>query len=310
MGMCYAIIVCDRRSEIAVTNRVPWAKRAAAVVRTVAAAGSVAGAILVTASISMASAEEQDLAGGLLRVCADPHNLPYSNDKGQGFENRLAVLFAAKLNARLVYSWFPEGAGAVPNTLGSESCDLVLGYDHGIGLSEDTNPYYYTSYALVYRKGDQSLAGVDSLSDRRLLPKKIGVAAGTLPMSIMAIDGLAANAKLFANTQVPGGPAAAMIAEIASGALDAAILWGPIGGYIAKSSKVPLTLVPLAKEKTGPHMLYGITMGIRPNEPEWKHKLNRLIAENQDDINAILLDYDLPLLDDQGNEVKRATAER
>jgi mxaJ protein len=289
-----------------VTNRAPWAKRAAATVQ--AAAASVAGAMLVIAGIGMASAEERDLADGLFRVCADPQNLPYSNDKGEGFENRIAELFATKLNARLVYVWFSEGTA--PNTLGSESCDLVLGYDHGIGLGEDTNPYYYTSYALVYRKGDPSLAGVDSLSDRRLLAKKIGVVAGTLPMSIMAIDGLAANAKLFANSQVPGGPAATMIAEIASGALDAGIVWGPIGGYFAKSAKVPLTLVPLAKEKTGPNMLYGITMGIRPNEPEWKHKLNRLIAENQDDINAVLLDYDLPLLDDKGNEVKRATAER
>jgi quinoprotein dehydrogenase-associated probable ABC transporter substrate-binding protein len=259
-----------------------------------------------------ARAQDIGFGGGLLRVCADPDNMPFSNDKGQGFENKLAELIATKLDAKVSYVWFPEGSGLVPNTMGNESCDLVMGYAQGTGLIEDTNPYYYTSYVLVFRKGDQGLAGVDDLSYKRLLDKKIGVVAGTPPVSIMAINGLAANAKPFGASAPPGAadPVAEIVAKIASGDLDAGILWGPLAGYFAQESKVPLEVVPLVKEKLGPRMLYGITLGIRPNAPEWKHKINKLIAENQVAINDILLDYGMPLLDAEGHPVKRATAER
>ena len=201
-----------------------------------------------------ARAQGSGFGGGLLRVCADPDNMPFSNDKGQGFENKLAELIAGKLDAKISYVWFPEGSGLVPNTMGNESCDIVMGYAQGTGLIEDTNPYYYTSYALVFRKGDASLAGVNDLSDKRLLDKKIGIVAGTPPVSIMAINGLAANAKPFGAGAVPGAtdPVAEIIAKIASGELDAGILWGPLAGYFAQRSKVPLEVEPLVKEKLGP----------------------------------------------------------
>lgn len=245
-----------------------------------------------------------------LEVCADPANMPFSNEQGQGFENRLAELIAKKLDVPLSYTWFPEDTGLVPNTLGNASCDLVMGYAQGTGLIEDTNPYYYTSYVLLYRQDDGSLVGVESLSDERLANKKIGVFARTPPMSIMAINGLMGNAKTFEMTSESGNPTADMIQEIASGQLDAGILWGPLGGYYAKDSRVPLTLAPLVKEKAGPLMVYGITMGVRPGEPEWKHTINTLIAKNQADINTILLDYNIPLLDQDGMPIEGATAER
>jgi hypothetical protein len=99
-----------------------------------------------------------------LRVCADPDNMPFSNEKAEGFENKLAELIAQKLNATLQYSWFAESTGYVPNTMGREACDLVMGYAQGTGLIEDTNPYYYTSYVLIHREKDASLAGIDNLS--------------------------------------------------------------------------------------------------------------------------------------------------
>jgi ABC-type amino acid transport substrate-binding protein len=196
--------------------------------------------------------------------------------------------------------------------MGNESCDIVMGYAQGTGLIEDTNPYYYTSYVLVFREDDPSLAGVNDLSDKRLLDKKIGIVAGTPPVSIMAINGLAANAKPFGTSTVPRAtdPVAEIIAKIASGELDAGILWGPLAGYFAQSSKVPLNVVPLVQEKVGPRMLYGITLGIRPNAPEWKHSINKLIAENQPEINDILLEYGMPLLDAEGHPVQPATADR
>ena len=103
--------------------------------------------------------------------------MPFSNEKGEGFENKLAELIAQKLDATLDYTWFAEATGYVPNTMGREACDLVMGYAQGTGLIEDTNPYYYTSYVLIYREDDASLAGIDSLSDPRLKGKRIGLFA-------------------------------------------------------------------------------------------------------------------------------------
>jgi ABC-type amino acid transport substrate-binding protein len=101
-----------------------------------------------------------------------------------------------------------------------------------------------------------------------------------------------------------------MIGELASGDLDAALLWGPVGGYYAERASLPLKLVPLVKENAGPSTIYGITMGLRPNEPQWKHKINKLIAENQGEINLILEGYNVPLLDEKGNLITAAAAER
>jgi quinoprotein dehydrogenase-associated probable ABC transporter substrate-binding protein len=251
-------------------------------------------------------------ASGLLRVCADPDNMPFSNAEGQGFENKLAELIAEKLDARLEYSWFAEESGYVPNTMGRGACDLVMGYAQGTGLIDDTNPYYYTSYVLIYREDDSTLAGVESLADPRLKGKRIGFFARTPPSSVLAIHGLAANAKSF---EIHAGESATkaavtMLDEIATGALDAGILWGPVGGYYAQRSQVPLTLIPLVKETAGPRTVYGITLGVRPDDPQWKHKINTFIASNQGGINAILQSYNVPVLDDRGNVVASAPAER
>jgi mxaJ protein len=271
----------------------------------------IAACASLATTLSVAGVEGAKSAG-LLRVCADPDNMPFSNDKGGGFENKLAELIAEKLGDQLDYSWFSESTGYVPNAMGRQACDLVMGYAQGTGLIEDTNSYYYTSYVFIHRQGDQDLAGVDRLSDPRLKTKKIGLFARTPPASLLAMYGLAANAKLFEVDADESTSRAAqkMIAEIASGDLDAGILWGPVGGYYAEQSAVPLRLVPLVKEKAGPSTIYGITMGLRPNEPQWKHTINKLLAENQADINAILQGYNVPVLDENGNLIAAAAAER
>jgi mxaJ protein len=249
---------------------------------------------------------------GTLRVCADPQNMPFSNDKGEGFENRLVDLIAAKLDLHVAYTWLPQVIGHVATLPDDTDCDILMGYAQGTGLIEDTNPYYRTSYVLIYRQSDKSLAGIESLADERLKSKTIGILARTPPVSIMAMNGLMANARPFEvmGDRSSSDAAAAVIAAIASGEIDAGILWGPLGGYYAQNAKVPLSLVPLVKEKAGPVTIYGITMGVRPNEPEWKHKLNKLIAENQAGINVMLSEYNVPLLDENGNLIKTSTAER
>jgi mxaJ protein len=272
---------------------------------------SIAACAILVAALGVAGMGNARSAGSL-RVCSDPDNMPFSNDKGEGFENKLAELIASKLGAELTYSWFSESTGYVPNTMGHDACDLVMGYAQGTGLIDDTNPYYYTSYVLIHRQDDQSLAGVDRLSDSRLKGKRIGLFARTPPASILPMYGLGANAKQFeVNADESASKAAQkMIAEIASGELDVGILWGPVGGYYAEQSSVPLKLVPLVKEKAGPSTIYGITMGVRPNEPQWKHTINKLLAENRPGIYAILEGYNVPVLDENGNLITAAAAER
>ena len=272
----------------------------------------IAACIGLAASVAAATAGAVEPAGAsTVRVCADPDNMPFSNAKGEGFENELAELIANKLDVRLDYAWFPEATGYVPNTMGSDACDLVMGYAQGTGLIDDTNPYYHTSYVLLYREDDETLRGVERLSDPRLQDKSIGYFARTLPASILAIHGLAGTGRPFdvRSYENAAGAATAILVEIASGKLDAGILWGPVGGYYAQRASTPLKLVPLAKETAGPRTIYGITMGVRPNEPQWKHKINKLIAANQDAINVILQGYNVPVLDDKGNLIT-AAAER
>jgi len=270
--------------------------------------GLVAAALCGAALLGVAGARAETE----LRVCADPDNMPFSNDKGEGFENKLAELIADKLGEQLEYTWFEETTGYVPNTVGSGACDLVMGYAQGTGLIEDTNPYYYTSYVLITREDDASLKGVETLADPRLKDKRIGVFARTPPASILAMHGLLSNTKAFEIYAGESSSKAAqdMIAEIASGKLDAAILWGPVGGYYAQRSDVSLALVPLVKETAGPSTIYAITLGLRPDDPQWKHRINKVLAENQHDINVILQGYNVPVLDQKGELIASGTAER
>jgi len=234
----------------------------------------------------------------VLRVCADPNNLPFSNDKGEGFENKLAELFAAKLGKRLAYTFFPQATGFVRVTLGSHRCDVIMGYPQGDELVQSTNPYYQTSYAFI-AKADSPLAGVDTLSDPRLKDRRLGIVAGTPPSTYLVNQGLMAKAKpypLVIDTRFDSS-AVAMTNDIASGEVDAGVLWGPMAGYYAARAKPPMRVTLLLKETGGPHMIYRITMGVRPSDQNWKRELNRLIAENQPAINKLLLDFGVPILD-------------
>lgn len=245
----------------------------------------------------------------VLRVCADPHNLPFSNDKGEGFENKLAELFAEKLNKKLDYMYFPQATGFVRMTLGAHRCDVIMGFPQGDDLVQGTNPYYRTAYALVAKKGS-GLDEVTTLEDERLKGKHIGIVAGTPPATNMAVNGLMANAKpyqLMVDTRLDSS-AEAMIADLKSGKIDAGILWGPMAGFYAKKADPPLHVTPLVKEKTGPRLAYRIGMGVRAADQNWKRQLNRLIQENQPAVNKILLDFGVPLLDENDRPIGAETA--
>jgi quinoprotein dehydrogenase-associated probable ABC transporter substrate-binding protein len=240
----------------------------------------------------------------VLRVCADPRNLPFSNEKGEGFENRIAELLAAKLDKKLAYVWYPQATGFVRNTLGAHRCDLIPGFPQGDELVQSTNPYYRTAYALVIRPGS-GLDDLDRLTDPRLKEKRIGIVAGTPPATYLAVNGLMPKAKpypLVIDTRVDSS-AQAMMRDLASGEIDVGVLWGPMAGYYAKQANPPMRVVLLLKETGGPPLAFRIAMGVRAADQNWKRQLNKLIAENQADINRLLREFGVPLLDEKDRPI-------
>jgi quinoprotein dehydrogenase-associated probable ABC transporter substrate-binding protein len=240
----------------------------------------------------------------VLRVCSDPANLPFSNEKGEGFENKIAELLAAKLDKRLAYTWYPSSTGFVRMTLGSFRCDVIMGFPQGGDLAQSTNPYYRSAYTLVTKPGSE-LDGVDSLGDERLKGKRLGIVAGTPPANYLVMDGLMATAKPYAlvvDTRFYS-VGRSMTKDIASGDVAAGVLWGPIAGWYARQSDPPLHVVPLLKESGGPPLSYRMTMGVRPTDQNWRRELNNVIRANQAEITKILVGYGVPLLDESGHIV-------
>src|SRR3981081_3632715 len=177
----------------------------------------------------------------VLGVWPDPRNLPFSNEKGEGFENKLGELFAEKLQKKLDYMYFPQATGFVRVTLGSHRCDVIMGFPQGDDLAQGTNPYSRAAYAWVAKQGG-GLDDVATLEDARLKGKHIGIIAGTPPATNMAVAGLMASAKpypLMIDTRFDSS-SAAMIKDLTSGEIDAGVLWGPMAGSCAEQSNPPL----------------------------------------------------------------------
>ena len=247
----------------------------------------------------------------VFRACGDPRNLPFSNDKGEGFENKLAELFAAKLGKKLSYSYFPQATGFVRMTLGSYRCDIIMGFPQGDDQAQVTIPYYRTTYALVAKRGS-GLEDVTTIDDPKLKEKRIGIVARTPPSTNMAVNGLLARAKsypLFIDTRADSS-AQAMMDDLARGEIDCGILWGPMAGYYAGKADPPYVVTPLTKETTGPPMTFRIGMAVRPADQEWKRTLNKLIMENQAEINKLLISYNIPMLDEANMPITSETLSR
>ena len=269
-----------------------------------AIAGSAPGNALAQQAIERPELSIELIDPKVLRVCADPHNMPLSTEQGEGFENKLAELIADKLGKQLAYTFYPQAPGFVRNTLAAHRCDVLMGVPQGDDLVQVTNPYSRTAYALVFKPG-HDLEGVDTMGDPRLKGKRIGVVAGTPPSNNMVVNGLMAKAKpypLVVDTRVDSS-AAAMTHDLETGEIDAGILWGPMAGYFARQVSPPMAVVPLVKETGGPRLIYRIAMGVRFADQEWKRLLNRTIQENQGAINNILLSFGVPLLDDRDRPI-------
>ena len=262
---------------------------------------AILAALVMTVSALPAAAQTSEAVDRTaLRVCADPANLPFSNQAGEGFENKIAELVAADLGVPVEYTWFPQATGFIRNTLQARRCDVVIGISLGFELLQNTNPYYRSAYVMMMRAdGGPEVA---SLNDSALKSARIGLIAGTPPATMVALNGLMPQVQpyhLLADTRFDH-PGRQLVEDLVAGKIDVGLLWGPIAGYYAKQQEVELKIVPLLTDNGPVRMDYRITMGLRFNEPDWKRRLNDIIKRRKDDIDAILNDYGVPLLDAQG----------
>jgi mxaJ protein len=243
-----------------------------------------------------------------LRVCADPNDLPYSNARAEGFENKIAELLARDLGAPVAYAWKPLRRGLVRNTLSAGLCDVLMGVPAGFGRVETTAPYYRSSYVLVEPAGRQP--AIDSLDDPALRGLTIGVqlvgddGANSPPAHALSWRGLADNLRgypVYGDYATPD-PAAAIVHAVARGDVDLAVVWGPIAGYFAKTEPVPLRLTPVAADAGGPAlpMSFAIAIGVRRGDTDLRDALGAALARNRAAVDAILADYGVPRLPPRG----------
>lgn len=268
---------------------------------------SAVAAVLLCAAASPALAVEVT-ERETVRVCADGNLLPYSNEKLEGFENEIARLIGEDLQKPVTYYWWPQTIGFVRNTLRARQCDLVMGTASGEEQMQNTNPYYRTVYALVYRTNSGIRA--ETVGDPSLKDARIGVVERTPAANLMRLYGITRTEPYQLNTDTrANNPARDAIEDVAAGKTDAAVIWGPIAGYFAAQQAEPLTVVPLIKEPPAARLQFNISMGIRADEPEWKHWLNDFIKRRQDDIDRILLRYHVPVIGPDGTLKTTAVTE-
>ena len=240
-----------------------------------------------------------------LRVCADPSNLPFSNQKSEGYENKIAELVARDLKLKLSYTWFPDSQGFVRGTLMKNRCDVVIGTVSGVEDMSTTEPYFHTGYMMVTRAADNITT--DRVSDWHIAGRRFGLIAATPPTNLVVQHNLMDQTSIYqlmVDTRIDQ-PAHAMIADIAGGRIDVGLLWGPIAGYYAKHDKLPLRLTFLNPEDARVRLDYHIAMGVRPADIAFRRRLNGVIARDQAQITQILNDYGVPLLDEQNRPVSR-----
>ncbi|HWT11159.1 MAG TPA: substrate-binding domain-containing protein [Allosphingosinicella sp.] len=238
----------------------------------------------------------------VLRVCADPNNLPFSNRAGQGFENRLAELVAAELGASLSYTWWAQRRGNVRETLNAGLCDLIPGVGAGLEMLATTAPYYNSAYFAVTR-ADRGL-DVGSFDDPRLRRLRIGVQmigddfSNTPPAHALARRGLIDNVRgyMVYGDYARSEPQANIVAAVAAGEIDVAFVWGPVAGFFARRQPVGLDLTRVAPEDriSGLPMAFAVAMGVRRDDRELKREVDEVLRRRSSTIAGILAEYGVP----------------
>lgn len=269
--------------------------------RSRSAAVIVAGAILLSPTGGPADAGTGP--AHVLRVCADPNNLPFSNAREQGFENRIAELVADAMGARVAYTWHAQRRGFIRNTLAAGHCDVVAGIPYGLDALDTTRPYYRSTHVFLTRARDR--LALHSMDDPRLARLRIGVHvvgddyAGPPPLQALAKRGLVRNVSgysLYGNYTDPDPPAR-LVAAVAAGEVDVAIVWGPLGGYFAGRQSVPLRVTEVTPDtdRAGVAFTYDISMGVRKGDRRLLHAVQGAIDRHRVRIDGILRAYGVPL---------------
>jgi len=238
-----------------------------------------------------------------LTVCADPNNLPFSNRRGEGFENRIATLIAADLGMPLRYLWWPQRRGFARNTLNAGACDLIAGVPVAYGPAATTSPYYASTYVFVTRQG--SMPGLRSFDDPRLRELRIGLHAmgddqGSVPPALaLAARGMVQNLRAYSihGDYGEADPPARLIEAVGRGDIDVAIAWGPLAGFFARRSPVPLSVTPVdaTADEAWP-MRFAIAMAVRKDDPELQQRIDATLQRRQAGIRSVLEEYDVPLV--------------
>jgi mxaJ protein len=268
-------------------------------VRGCGASGCVlAVASLVMAACSMAAPER------VLRVCADPNNLPFSNERGEGFENRLADLVAEELDARVEYTWFAQRRGFIRNTLRAGACDVVMGVPSSFELALTTRPYYRSTYVFVVRTD----AGIEvsSFDDERLRTVRVGVQVigddytNSPPAHALGNRGIINNVVGYSviGDYSQEAPPARIMDAVAAGDIDIAVVWGPLAGWYTQHKALPLRLVPVQPQIDLPYLpfVFDIAMAVRREDVELKEELDEVLLRRAADIEQILIDHGVPVM--------------
>ena len=252
---------------------------------------------------------------GVLKVCADPSNLPLSNDKGEGYENKIADAMAHDLGRKLEYVYFPQRLGFVRNTLRMRDektnqfkCDVIMGVPTGYDLTATTQPYLHSTYALLLAPRAE-FADMHTADDLlRLPPEKlarlrIGVFSRSPGNDWLLKNSLVEHAAVYThqNGDAEESPARTIERDMAAGQINSAILWGPIAAMVAMNhAKLNWRMVPFVPQ---PEIRfdYSISMGLRNGEPEWQNTLDRWIAGHGAQIASILKSYQIPIVDTTGH---------
>ena len=237
-----------------------------------------------------------------LRVCADPNNLPFSNRRQEGFENRLAEIVARDLGARVRYTWWAQRRGFFRNTLQAGLCDVVLGVPASLEMVAVTRPYYRSTYVFAYRRDGRDGRGrplhPHSFDDAVLRRLRIGVqvagddGANMPPVQALAARGIVRNVigyTLYGDYARPDPPAR-IIAAVASGEVDVAVVWGPLAGYFAPRQPVPLVLVPVEPQIDLPFLpfVYDIAVGVRRGDERLRAEIDAVLVRRRPEIEALL----------------------
>lgn len=239
-----------------------------------------------------------------LRVCADPNNLPFSNERGEGFENKLATLLAKDLHADVVTTWRPQRRGFLRETLNAKQCDVVMGVPATLDKVATTRPYYRSSYVFVFAP---NAPHVDSFDAPALRSMRIGVplvgddGASPPPLLALASHGLLGNMRGYSVYGDYGRetPPADLIRALRSGEIDVAIAWGPLAGYYAKQAGGPtlaLVTIPETEAPPGLTFTFDIAMGVRRDDAALAAELDALLARRKPQIDALLASYGVPTL--------------